>query len=392
MFKLGMLGRLAGAVTALAAAVVIAVPAAAQSVVKFGIVGPFSGASAMNGEQWKQGIDAWLSLNGDTVNGRKIEIIYRDTASGNPAVAKQLSQELLVQEKIDILGGYALSPEAAGVAPLVNETKTPTLLFHVASPVLTTLSPYFIRVGQSIATNGSGAAKYALRQGKKTAFITVADYAPGKDVLKAFSETFTAGGGTIVGEQLVPLNTVDFAPVAERIAQTNAEWVQLFLPPGAASVGAMKAFAARDLLKKVQIVGQGEAEDSDMHLFGDSVEGFYSYNYNGGAVDNPENVKFRETLKKLFGASTEPSSFSLGGYDAMELAAQMIRSQKGDGFTSDDAMAGVLGYSWKSPRGPVTIDKDTREPIQNFYVRRVERQADGTLRNVVVEVVTPDQQ
>jgi len=383
---------MAAVVTAFGSAMMMAGPAAAESVVKFGIVGPFSGASALNGEQWKQGIDAWLSLNGDTVNGRKIELIYRDTASGNPAVAKQLSQELLVQAKIDVLGGFALSPEAAGVAPLINETKTPTLLFHVASPVLPTLSDYFIRVGQSIATNASGAAKYALRQGRKTAFITVADYAPGKDVAKAFTETFTAGGGTIVGEQLVPLNTVDFAPVAEAIAQTNAEWVQLFIPPGATSVGAMKAFSARDLLKKVQIVGQGEAEDSDMHLFGDSVEGFYSYNYNGGAVDNPENAKFRETLKKLFGDKVEPSSFSLGGYDAMELFAQMIRSQKGEEFSSDDAMAGVLGYSWKSPRGPVTIDKDTREPIQNFYVRRVERQADGTLRNVVIEVVTPDQQ
>jgi branched-chain amino acid transport system substrate-binding protein len=104
--------------------------------VKFGIVGPFSGGSALNGVQWKQGIDAWLALNSDTINGRKIEIIYRDTASGNPAVAKQLSQELLVQDKVDVLGGYALSPEAAGVAPLIDETKTPTLLFHVASPVL----------------------------------------------------------------------------------------------------------------------------------------------------------------------------------------------------------------------------------------------------------------
>ncbi len=390
MTHLGLLGRLAVAATALAAA--FTAPAAAQSTVKFGIVGPFSGGSALNGEQWKQGIEAWIDQNGDTVDGHKIEIIYRDTASGNPAVAKQLTQELLVQEQIDILGGYAISPEAGGVAPLVNETKTPTLLFHVASPALMGLSPYFIRVGQNIAQNASGAAKYALREGKKTAFITVADYAPGKDVLKAFTETFTAGGGTIVGEQLVPLNTVDFAPVAERIAQTDAEWVQLFLPPGAASVGAMKAFAARGLLDKVQIVGQGEAEDSDMHLFGDSVEGFYSYNYNGGAVQNAENEAFRATLKKLFGASAEPSSFSLGGYDAMALAAQMVRAQTSDEFSAEEAMKGVLGYSWKSPRGPVTIDAETREPIQNFYVRRVERQADGTLRNVVVETVTPEQQ
>lgn len=347
MKALGLFGGVAAMAAALVATIGQMGPAAAELVIKFGIVGPFSGASALNGVQWKQGIDAWLSLNGDTINGRKIEIVYRDTASGNPAVAKQLSQELLVQDKVDVLGGYALSPEAAGVAPLVNETKTPTLLFHVASPVLTTLSPYFIRVGQNIAQNASGAAKYALRQGKKTAYITVADYAPGKDVRKAFSETFTKGGGTIVGDQLVPLNTVDFAPVAERIAQTNADWVQLFLPPGATSVGAMKAFAARDLLKKVQIVGQGEAENSDMGLFGDSVEGFYSYNYNSGAVNNPENVKFRATLKKLFGPSAEPSSFSLGGYDAMELLAQMIRSQKGDQFSSEDAMAGVLGYSWR---------------------------------------------
>ena len=118
-------------------------PAHAQDIVKYGVIGQFTGPFAVTGEQYKQGLEAFVAQNGATAGGRKIELVYRDTGGPNPAQAKRLAEELLVRDKVTILGGLYLSPEAAAAAPAVNETKTPTLLFNAASPSLMPASRLF---------------------------------------------------------------------------------------------------------------------------------------------------------------------------------------------------------------------------------------------------------
>ena len=186
-------------------------PVFAEETVKYGIVGPMSGPFAVMGENWRQGLEAYIAQHGDTFGGRKIEIIYRDTGA-DASKAKQLVQELVVRDKVSFLGGFGLTPEAAASAPVINSAKIPAFLFHTASPALMTQSPYFVRMGQNIATNAEVAAAWALKNGKKTANVAVADYAPGVGlVLDAFKKYFSAHGGTIVGEDRIPLNTVDFS-------------------------------------------------------------------------------------------------------------------------------------------------------------------------------------
>jgi branched-chain amino acid transport system substrate-binding protein len=351
--------------------------------VKWGIVGPMTGANAVMGEQWRQGVDTYLAQHGSEAGGRRIEVIYRDTG-GDPTKAKQLVQELIVRDKVSFVGGFGLSPEAAASAPIINQAKIPAFLFHTASPALVGQSPYFLRMGQNIATCAEVASAWALKEQKKTAYIAVADYAPGVDVLNAFKKHFTAHGGVVVGEERMPLNTVDFSSYAERIAAAKPEVVEIFIPPGSPAVGFVKALAAREVLSGSVVIGQGEAEDPDLHLFDNAVKGFHSSIYYSSTLDTPENRSFLDTLKRKFGPSTLPSTFTLGAYDATSLVFKMLEAQAGKPLDGAEEMATIKGYSWASPRGKVTLNAETREPIEDYVIREVKETPEG-LRNVVID-------
>ena len=359
--------------------------ASAEETVKMGIVGPMTGPNAVMGDNWRQGIEAYLSLHGDTAGGRKIELIYRDTG-GDPAKAKQLVQELVVRDKVSFLGGFGLTPEAAAAAPVVNQAKIPAFLFHTASPASMGQSVYFVRMGQNIATCAEVASSWALKEKKKTAYIAVADYAPGVSVLEAFKKHFTAHGGTIVGEDKMPLNTVDFSAFAERIASAKPDLIEIFIPPGSPAVGFVKALAARGIMKDSIVIGQGEAEDPDLHLFDDSVKGFHSSIYYSSTSETPENKAFTDALKQKFGPNALPSTFTLGAYDAMGLVFKMLEAQAGHDLDSAKEMELIKGYSWMSPRGKVTLDPASREPTEDYVIREVQQTPAG-YRNVVIDTI-----
>ena len=360
--------------------------ASAQESVKIGFVGPYTGPFAVAGQSFRQGVEAYMALHGDKVAGRKVEVIYRDSAGADPTLAKRLAEELVVKDKVAMLGGFYLSPEVAATAPVVNAAKVPLFIVNAATPSLMKMSPYFVRMGQAINQPAELAAAYARQQGKSRGYVAVADYGPGHLVEEAFMAKFTAEGGQMVGNVRVPLNTTDFAPFAERIANANPEVLQIFLPPGAASVGFNKALAARGLTQKVMIIGQGEAEDSDLPLFDDSILGFKSIIYIDANAKNAENVAFAGWLTKNVGPNARPNSFSIGAYDAMHLACKMIADQAGKPFDGTAAVKSLPGYTFKSPRGTVTIDPATRELVQNFYLREVVKTGDGVKRNQVAKV------
>ncbi len=357
----------------------------AQDVVKIGFVGPYTGPFAVAGQSFRQGIEAYMAIHGDSVGGKKVQVIYRDSAGADPTLAKRLAEELVVKDKVAMLGGFYLSPEVAATAPIANAAKVPLFIVNAATPALMKMSPYFVRMGQAINQPAELAAVYARQSGKSRGFVAVGDYGPGHIVEQSFSAKFTAEGGQMVGSVRVPLNTADFAPFAERIANANPDVLQVFLPPGAASVGFTKALAARGLTQKVMIIGQGEAEDSDLPLFDESILGFKSIIYIDAGATNPENTAFANWLLKHAGASSRPNSFSIGAFDAMHLAYKMLADQAGKPFDGQVAMKSLPGYSWKSPRGPVTIDPATRELVQNFYLREVVKTEDGGKRNKVVK-------
>ena len=357
----------------------------AQETVKIGVVGPFTGPFAVAGQSFRQGIEAYMGINGDKAGGQKVEILYRDSAGADPSLSKRLAEELIVKDKVAMLAGFYLTPDVAAAAPVANAAKVPLFIANAATPALMKMSPYFVRMGQAINQPAELAASYARQSGKSRGFVAVADYAPGHLVEQAFSAKFTAEGGQMVGNVRIPLNTADFAPVAERIANANPDILQIFLPPGAASVSFSKALAARGLTSKILIIGQGEAEDSDLPLFDDAIIGFKSIIYIDANAKNSENVAMTQWLTKNVNASARPNSFSIGTYDAMHLAYKMIADAAGKPINGEAAVKSLAGYTYKSPRGNVTIDPASRENVQNFYLREVVKGDDGNKRNRVIK-------
>jgi branched-chain amino acid transport system substrate-binding protein len=355
----------------------------AQETIKVGIIGEFTGSFATSGESYRQGIDAYFAKNGDVVAGKKLELIYRD-AAGKPGDAARLAEELVVNEGVKVIGGLTLSSEVAAVAPVMTDAKTPFTSFSAAAPGLAAKSPYFVRAGQDVRASGQAAARSALKNGKRHAYTAVSDYVAGQQAEEAFTAEFKAGGGEIVGQDRIPLSTVDYAPYAERIANANPDVVQIFVPTGAPAVSMLQAIGARGLMKKIMVIGTGaEAEDNDLHLFNDSIDGYYSVMYMTAQLDTPLNKWFREYLVGKFGAEALPNPHSVGAYDGMTIIARMIESQAGKQFDADAAVASVLGYSFEGLRGPMKINDD-RELTQNYYLRQVQK-VDGRLENVLLE-------
>lgn len=374
------------AALALLCGALVSSPAMAQETVKVGVVGPYTGPFAVIGQSYKHGVEAFLAQRGDKVGGRRIEVLYRDSAGADPTLAKRLAEELIVKDKVTMLVGFYLTPEAAAAAPVINAGKVPLFVVNAATPSLMKMSPFFVRMGQTINTPAELGATYARQNGRKRGYTAVGDYAPGHIVEQAFNEKFKAEGGEIAGNVRIPLNTADFAPIAERIANANPDVLEVFLPPGAVSVGFAKALAARGLTQKLLIIGQGEAEDSDLHLFDDSIVGFKSIIYIDASATNPENSGLAQWLGKNGGTGAKPNAFNIGAYDAMQLVYKVLADQAGKPFDGEAAVKSLAGLAYKSPRGPVKIDAASRENIQNYYLREVVKEADGVKRNKVVKV------
>ena len=356
---------------------------AAQEKIKVGIVGQFSGPFALSGKQFRQGIEVFQAINGTKVGDREVELVFRDVGGPNPANAKRQAEELVVREKVSILGGFYLTPDALAAASVLNETKTPGVIFVAASPLILKQSQYFVRVASGAWQTGFPAAQWAIKQNKKRAYIVVSDFAPGHDSQEAFRTEFTRLGGTVLGEDRMALNTVDYAPFVERIANAKPDVVHVFIPNGAPAVNFIKALAARDLLKTIVFIGVGESDDPDLPSLGESSVGYHSSIYYTATLKNDENKQFIAKHAEKFGADV-PNFAMVTAFDGMRVIYRMIESQKGKAFDGAAAVEAVKGFAWNSPRGPVSIDPATRNIVQNIYIRRVVNE-DGRLINVVVD-------
>jgi branched-chain amino acid transport system substrate-binding protein len=227
-------------------------------------------------------------------------------------------------------------------------------------------------------------ADWAYNEGKRRAYVVVADFAPGYEVQATFKRKFTELGGQVIAEDRVPLSTVDYAPIAERIALSNVDVVQMFVPTGTPSITFVRALAAQGVFAKgLAAIGVGETDDADLPSFDDSVLGVHTSFYYASTLDNPENKAFGEKLAAKFKDATL-APYPVTGYDSMHLMYKMIESQQGKKFDGDAAIKSILGYKWNSPRGPVSIDPASRDIVENYYIRRVEK-INGELRNVVVK-------
>ena len=340
--------------------------------IKVGIVGPFSGPFAHYGSLFKAAAEAYIAEQGGKLAGKEVELIYRDTGGPNPTQTKTLVQELIVKDKVDYLGGFVFTPNAMAVAPLIQQSQTPTVIFNAATSSITEKSEYFIRTSYTLWQVTVPLAQWASKQNIKKVVTAVSDYGPGIDAETAFKSEFAKQGGTVVESIRMPVSTTDFGPFVQRIKSSGAEAVYTFLPGGPPNLGFVKAYSENGLAKSgIQFLGTAETDEFDLQKFGDSALGLTTSFHYSGAHDSSVNKRFVQALKKR-DASAVANYASAGAWDGMYVIHKMIEATGGqkDGAK---ALATARGLQWESPRGPVRIDPKTRHITQNVYLRKVEK-------------------
>ncbi|MBB3017406.1 branched-chain amino acid transport system substrate-binding protein [Microvirga lupini] len=362
-----------------AAAVTLALSGAAlaQETVKIGLILPMTGPFASTGRQIEAAARLYMQQQGDTVAGKKIQLIVKDD-TGVADVTKRLAQELIVNDKISVMAGFGLTPLALAPAPLATQAKVPAVVMAAATATITEASPFIVRTSFTLPQATVPMAEWAAQNGIKKVVTLVSDYGPGIDAEKAFTGAFTAKGGQVENLR-VPLANPDFSPFLQKVADAKPDALFVFVPSG---IGAqfMKQFVERGLDKSgVKLIGPGDVTDDDiLNGMGDVALGAITTQHYSAAHDSPENKAFVEAFKKA-NPNMRPNFMAVGGYDGMHLIYEGLKKTNGQGGQAlIDAMKGT---SWTSPRGPVSIDPQTRDIIQNIYVRKVER-VNGELYNV----------
>src|SRR6266567_5739218 len=368
----------------LAAAALLAVVGAAQAqgVVKLGMVAEFSGPFAQYGQQMLGGMKAYMKQNGDTVAGKKIEIIQKDTTGPSPDIAKRLAQELVTRDNVDLLVGFGLTPNALAVAPVATEAKKAMVIMNAATSVITTRSPYIVRVSHTLPQDTQPMAQWAAKNGIKRVFTLVSDFGPGQDAEAAFVKAFKAAGGEVVESVRTPLANPDFAPFIQRVKDAKPEAVFVFLPPGSQTIAFIKGYEERGLKAAgIKIIATGDlTDDGTLQAMGDGTIGIVTSFHYSAAHDSPENKAFLKAYTETNGSRLRPTFMACAGYDGMAAIAEALKKTQGS-TEPDKLLSAFKGMKLMSPRGPIMIDSETRDIVQTVYIRRVEK-LNGILYNV----------
>ncbi|CAN7715760.1 ABC transporter substrate-binding protein [Acidovorax sp. LjRoot118] len=362
-----------------------ALPAAAQdNVFKIGLVLPMTGQQATTGRQIEAAARLYMAQNGDTVGGKKVQLIVKDDTS-LPDVTRRLAQELVVNDKVNVLAGMGITPSAMATAPLATQAKTPLVVMAAATSSITEASPYVVRTSFTLPQVSVALADWAPKNGIKKVVTLVSDYGPGIDAEKFFNQRLSFNGGQVTEALRVPLRNPDFAPFLQKVRDAKPDALFVFVPSGAGAA-VMKQFLERGMDKAgIKLIATGDVTDDDqLNDMGDGALGVVTSHHYSAAHPSPLNKKFVEAFEKA-NKGLRPNFMAVGGYDGMRVIYEALKTTKGAGG-GDALLAAMKGQVFESPRGPVFIDAQTRDIVQNVYLRKVER-VNGQLYNVEFDVI-----
>lgn len=353
-------------------ALAVGVACSAHAEVVVGIVAPLTGNFARTGETWKESIELYRKLHGDSAGGEKIRFVYKDLPDPNPAKARALVQELVVKDKAQYVGGFMYTPNAVAAAPLATEAKVPVVVFNAAGVGLLDRSPYMLRVSYTQPQLTVPMATYAMDNGLKKVATIVSDYGSGTDAERTFEKHFVAKGGQITNKIRVPLDNVDFGPFMQTLKNGKPDAVLAFTPGGVVSIGLVKAYKENGLeaagIKLLAIGGEVD-EAVALKTLGKASLGIISSSLYNPTGPSAENKTFREAFAKQY-PGVDIGVTHIEGWDGAHLIYRMVEATKGQ-KDGDKAIQAAKGYSWKSPRGNLSIDAATRDLVQDIHIRRV---------------------
>jgi branched-chain amino acid transport system substrate-binding protein len=351
---------------------------------KVGLILPMTGPFASTGKQIDAAVKLYLAQNGDTVAGKKIQVILKDDAS-TPDTTKRIAQELIVNDKVNVLAGFGLTPLAFATAPLATQSKTPMVVMAAATSSITQASPYVVRTSFALPQAAVAIADWAPKNGIKKVVTLVSDFGPGIDAEKFFKDRFTFNGGVVLDTLRVPVRNPDFAPFLQKVRDLKPDAVYVFVPSGAGAA-VVKQYVERGMDKAgIKLIGTGDVTDDDILVgMGDSTLGMVTSHHYSAAHKSAVNQKFVAAFEKANGG-LRPNFMAVGGYDGMRVIVEALKATKGKG-TGDDLLAAMKGQIFESPRGPMFIDVQTRDVVHNIYIRKVEKQ-NGQLYNVEFDTI-----
>ena len=368
------------------AALLSAQSALAGDVVKIGLVTPITGQFASTGQEMRAGVEQFLRAHGNKVAGKTVELIIKD--DGNVAdVTKRIATELVVNDHVDFLAGMGLTPLALAASTVATKAQVPLIIMGAGSPGVPKASPYIVRTSWDLTLSGRMLAKWAAEKANvKTGVTLVSDYTPGIDIEKAYTEALTASGGKMLEALRAPVLSPNFAPLLQRAADAKPDAIFMFVPAGAGPI-VLREYAERGLFSsKIRLMATGDVlDDQVMDNMGPAVEGLISTYHYSDAHDSALNREFTAGIEKHDGFRA--NMMAVGAYDGMTLIYKALEATKGD-TTGAKLIDAMKGMSWESPRGPVSIDPETRDIRYNVYLRRVEKRPDGRFVNAEIETLS----
>ena len=358
--------------------------AVAEEKFKIGLILPMTGPFASTGKQIEAAARLYMAQNGDTVGGKKVELIVKDDTSA-PDVTKRIAQEMVVNEKVNVLAGFGLTPLALATAPIATQSKTPMVVMAAATSSITQASPYVVRTSFTLPQAAVAMADWVPNNGIKKVVTLVSDYGPGIDAEKYFKDRLMFNGGQVLETLRVPLRNPDFAPFLQKVRDLKPDALFVFVPSGAGAA-LMKQFAERGMDKAgIKLIGTGDITDDDiLGSMGDVALGVVTSHHYSASHNSPLNKKFVAAFEKA-NAGLRPNFMAVGGYDGMRVIYEAAKTTKGG---SGDALLNAMkGQLFESPRGPMFIDAQTRDVVHNIYIRKVEK-VGGQLYNQEFSTIT----
>ncbi len=356
----------------------------ASETFKIGMILPMTGPFASTGIQIVAAAKLYMAQNGDTVAGRKIELILKDDTSA-PDVTKRLAQELVVNDKVSVLAGFGLTPLALAAAPIATQAKVPEVVMAAATSSITQASPYIIRTSFTLPQAAVAMGDWAAKNGIKKAVTLVSDFAPGIDAEKYFKDRMLFNGAQVLDTLRVPMRNPDFAPFLQKVRDLKPDALYVFVPSGAGTA-LMKQFTERGLDKAgIKLIGTGDVTDDDLlNSIGDVALGAVTTHHYSASHKSDVNQKFVVAFEKA-NNNLRPNFMAVGGYDGMRVIYEALRATKGNS-NGDQLLAAMKGQIFESPRGPMFIDAQTRDVVHNIYIRRVEK-VNGQLYNMEFDAI-----
>jgi len=374
---------------ALAATLAFSAAAASAQTIKIGFITSYSGLNGNLGPYMERAVRLYIKEHQKELPaGVKIELITRDDTGPNPDKARQLAQELVVRDKVNILAGVVFTPNALAIAPIATEAKVPFVIMNAGTAVITTKSPYIVRTSFTLWQSSYPLGEWAAKK-FKTAYTLVSDFGPGHDSEEGFSKAFTEGGGKVIDKVRVPLQNPDFAAYMQRVKDAKPDCLMVFIPAGKTATAVMKNFSDLGLKDAgIKLIGPGDiTTEEELPNMGDVALGVTTVFHWSLVGDRPANKQFVADWKKEYGQNEIPNFLSVGSWDGTALIFEMIKQQKGK-LNPERSME--IAKHWKfenSPRGPISIDPETRDIIQPEYLREVKK-VNGQLANVELETLS----